>query len=223
MLDGIKSLYILKEVFFFISNGTLLRLLHHNKKFQKKLEIRIEDFQKYSNQIVIDIIPEPDFHFTSIFINLVGNPSFFHIYFNEDLKDKKRNFIYFREKVPKIRVIIEEDKEMKSLKGLFASCFLAKEINFIKFNRRDITDMSDMFQNSNNLIKIDISKLKTDSVTTMENMFKGCSKLKTIDLSNFKECNSLDKTNNMFYKCSSLVNINLSNLEAINLKDMSNL
>ena len=205
MLDGIKNSYILEKVFHYLSSGTMLRFVHHKRKLQKKLRLRIKDFQRYSNQIVIDIVPDPAFPFVSTIINLVGNPSAFHIYFNEEVKEKKRNYI-FGEKVQKIRVIIEEDKEMKSLKGLFTSCFITREINFIKFNKRDITDMSDMFQDCNNLIKLDISKLKTDSVTTMENMFKGCSKLETINLSNLKTDN-VTNMKGMFQECEQLIKL----------------
>ena len=83
----------MKEVFDYISNGTLLRLVHHNKKLQNKLELSNEDFRKYSNQIVIDIMPDPLFPFDSAIINSIGNPSFFHIYFNEESKETKRNYI----------------------------------------------------------------------------------------------------------------------------------
>ena len=50
------------------------------------------------------------------------------------------DFIKGHEKIDKIKIII--DKEINSLEGLFKNCAEIEEINFIKFNRKDKTNMS---------------------------------------------------------------------------------
>ena len=154
MLEGIKSKYILNRVFKYISKGTFLKLLSYNKKMQKKLELGIEDFKKFSNQIIIDAIP----HNPCLEIHLQIPKKCIHQKHLDELEKRKRFYI---NKETVIRIAIEEDKEAKSLKGLFKSCSNVEEIYFIKFNRRDIIDMSDMFQDCKYLNKLDITKLKT--------------------------------------------------------------
>ena len=215
MLNEINSKYILKKVFKYIPEGIFLKLISHNKKLQKKLKLGIEDFKKFSNQIIIDAIP----YNPGMEINIHIPKTYTHQKHLNELEQKKRNYI---KDITVIRIIIEEDKEINSLKGLFKSCSNLEALFFVKFNRRDIIDMSDMFQDCHNLSKLDITKLKTDSVTTMENMFKECSKLKTIDISNFKTENVINMKG-MFEQCDQLKELNISNLNTDKVEDMNSM
>ena len=49
-LNNIKSIYILKSIFNYISSNVFLYLLCYNKEMQKKLEISIEDYKKFGNK-----------------------------------------------------------------------------------------------------------------------------------------------------------------------------
>ena len=130
---------------------------------------------------------------------MIGNESLFHIYFDKGVKEQKRNFINKQERVSSIKIINDKNEKMKSLNELFKSCDTIEKIS-LRFNRRDILDMIEMFCDCNSLINLDISKLKTDSVILMENMFKGCSKLKELNLSNFKT-DRVDNMKGMFEGC----------------------
>ena len=52
-----------------------------------------------------------------------------------------------------------------------------EKINFIKFNRNDINDMSYMFNGCSSLKEINLNNFNTENVTNMSYMFNGCSSL----------------------------------------------
>ena len=182
MFDKIKSNYIFKEMIKFIPKRKYLKIFIKNKKLQKKLNISIDTYIDYYNQIEIEIIPymnrtgEFDYINKLININKERDESLYHIYLNENNEEIKRNYIYSNDEISKIKVII--DSEEKSLKEFFKKCHYIKEIKFIKFNRTDFTDYSSMFSCCEKLTNLDISKLKTDNVETMRHMFACCRNLK---------------------------------------------
>ena len=104
MIEGIKSEFILRKVFKYIPEGIYLRILNHNKKLQNKLNIVLNDFKRYSEQIVIEIIPAKKIPYKSTFINKCGPESSYHIYFNG--RTEERNYLLKNEKVEKIIVDI---------------------------------------------------------------------------------------------------------------------
>ena len=140
MLNNIKSLYIFKEVIDFIPKRKYLEVFINNKKLQKKLNISIDTYIKYYNQIEIEIIPDYENRYEWNFINIKeeSDKSFYHIYFNESDEEIKRDYINKNEKISKIKIII--DMEEKSLAHLFEDSYHIKKINFIKFNRTNFTD-----------------------------------------------------------------------------------
>ena len=78
------------------------------------------------------------------FININENEkSYFHIYFNDNKEDIKKTKLNKEDNASKINIII--DYQIKSFKGLFYDCEYIESINFNKFYRIDITDMSLMF------------------------------------------------------------------------------
>lgn len=212
MFQNVKSTYILGLILKkYLKKKTYLLLIKNNKSLQKVLNISLNDYKKYSNQIEIDLIPidkEQLKEGKNILINYdEKDKCFFHIYFNNETKEEDRNFIIKDDNIEKIKIIIDEN--IKSIKGLFKNCSCLKEINFIKFNRKDFTDMSNIFNGCESLVKLNISKVKTDNVIYMTYMFKNCFYLKDINISNFHIQNVINMSN-MFDNCHSLINLDIS-------------
>jgi len=213
MLDNIKSIYILKKIIINLSKRRYLYLIIHNKNLQNKLNISIDNYIKYYNQIEIEIIPDKKKMICKeefIRIRDEKDKSFYHIYFNNENEEIERNYLTKDEDVSKIKVLI--DMEVKSIEALFSGCYCIKEIKFIKFNRTDFNDFRYMFNDCKYLKNIDIKKLKTNNVENMDNMFNSCKSLKKLDLSNF----ITDKVKTMRYifeDCLSLKELNISNFK----------
>ena len=71
MLDNIKSKYILKEVFMFIQEKTILQLIKHNKRLQKDLDISIKDYKEYNQiEIIIKLKDLSDYNIKRNFLNI---------------------------------------------------------------------------------------------------------------------------------------------------------
>ena len=51
VIESIKSLYILKDIFSFLSEKRKLKILLYNKYFQKKLDINIKDYKRISKRL----------------------------------------------------------------------------------------------------------------------------------------------------------------------------
>ena len=133
--------------------------------------------EKYSS-IEIEIIPAKNKY--SKFINInKGDESYYHIYLNskEEIKrtflekDKDKN-------IKKINIII--DYQIKSFFNLFSYCKCIESINFKKFHRNDITNMSGMFRGCVLLKELNLSNFNTNNITNMVNMLDGCSSLKEL-------------------------------------------
>ena len=86
---------------------------------------------------------------------------------------KHEYYIEEEDKVTKIKIII--DYQVKSFKGLFSGCYCIESINFKKFYRNNITDMSWMFHGCSSLKQINFNNFNTNNVTNMSYMFDGCS------------------------------------------------
>lgn len=82
--------------------------------------------------------------------------------------------------------------------------------NPIGLNTSKVTDMTNMFSNSINLVKANLVNFNTEKVTNMAYMFSNCSNLQSIDLSNFNTSKVIDMVY-MFSNCSNLQSIDLSN------------
>ena len=219
MLNGIKSKFFIRMFFTYIRQSIYLKIINHNKNLQRILNITINDFIKYYNQIVIEITPDLNNEeiYKSNFFNPHGDLSLYEIYFDNNIKIN-RNYLKKGDKLKKIKIIIEP--EVKDIYSLFEKTNGLLDINFVKFNRKDITNMKRIFLDCKSLIHLDISKLITDNATNMTGMFCGCHNLKNLDLSNFKTDNVTDMRI-MFHGCSSLKELNVNNLVTDNVQFMS--
>ena len=174
-IKNIKSRYILKEVFNKLNEDKLLRIIKYNKKLQKFLNRDINAFKVYC-EIGIELIPALNQY--GKFINFIKreDKSYYHIYFDNNQKEMKRNFIIKNEKINKIKIKI--DYQIKSFDDLFKECKCAESITFKKFNRNNIQSMKEMFKGCSLLRKIDLSNFNTENVKYMDHMFYGQRKLK---------------------------------------------
>ena len=242
-LNNVKNNYIFQKILNNLEMKIKFKIIKYNKKFQKRLSINLKDYKEYCEiyiPIEIEIITNS---FTGTFIN-IEEFKYVHIFFNDNKEEIKRNNLTKNDKVKKIK--IQFDYKFESFHKLFYRCYAIKSINFIKFYRTNISNMSYMFYGCYALGEINFSNFKTDNVDNMSHMFEFCSKLKELNLSNFNtsnvndmsymfnECSSLKELNlsnfntkeveymnNMFYFCSSLKKINLSNFNTNNVTDMS--
>ena len=215
LLKNIKSNYVLKEIMNYLPKKKYLNIIKYNKEIQKVLKI---NYKKYYNQIEIEIIPIfPNYIIPRDkyqFINILEKKSYYHIYFNDDERNERRRYYATKnDNVTKIKIIIDE--EIKSFKGLFKNCNVEK-INFIKFIRNDIYDMSDMFRDCIYLKELNLNNFKTDNVTDMSCMFYNCCSLKELNLNNFNTINVTDMTH-MFHFCKSIEKLNLNNFNTKNV------
>ena len=138
-------------------------IVKYNKKVQNRLDLGVKDYKEYSETftpIEIDIIPRKKKYVK--FINIDENDElYYHIYFNDNNEEIKNKYeINEEDKVTKIKIII--DYQVKSFKELFYDSKCIESINFKKFYRNNITDMSYMFYGCSNDLKMKIIKKNKD-------------------------------------------------------------
>ena len=169
---NIKSNYVCKLIFKNIKLKRFLQLIKYNKKIQTKLNKTMADYKDY-NQIEIEL-KLSDYDKKDKFINIdEKNKPFIHIYiYINNNKYECQNPSEINSKIEKIRINL--DYELNSLKGLFKKCYSLKEINFIKCNRKDIIDISEMFSGCRNLSNLNLFNFKTDKVKDMSYLFYEC-------------------------------------------------
>ena len=219
ILNNIKSIFVLKKIFKNLNTKISLEIIQNNKTTQKRLGITINDYKEFSqyySSIEIEITPVPAELGT--FINFIEDESYFHIYFDDSEEEIKRNYLERKDRVSKIKVVI--DHQLRSFHKLFNDCKCIKIINFKLFLRINIYDMSYMFNNCLNLRKINFFMFNTDNVSNMSNMFYGCISLKELNCSNFNT-NKVTDMSWMFLGCSSLKKIDLSNFITNEVTDLS--
>ena len=204
IIENIKSRYILSKIIDIMPKKKKLEIIKYNKRIQNRLNLDIKDYKEYLeiySSIEIEIIPTKNKY--SKFININENDKlYYHIYFNdnkEEIKNKYRikeengvtkheYYIKKEDKVTKINIII--DYQVKSFKELFYKCRCIKSINFKKFYRNNITDMSYMFDGCSSLKELNINNFNTNNVTNMACMFSGCSSLKLLRFKSFNDAHS---------------------------------
>ena len=83
-LKNIKSKYILKEIVYNLQQKRLLKIIKTNKNFQNILDIGINDYKKYYEEIELEIIPAKEY-FRNRFISIPSEyDSYYHIYINDE-------------------------------------------------------------------------------------------------------------------------------------------
>ena len=220
IMTNLKSDYFLRKLYDIISKKKKLEIIRFNKKMQNRINLSIKDYKEYSEiftPIEIEIVPTKGKYGNFIKINK-NDKLFYHIYFNDNKKEiKNKYYIKEEDKVRKIKIII--DYQVKSFKYLFEWCEYIEFINFKKFYRNNITDMSLMFDGCLSLKELNLNNFKTNNVTNMSFMFSFCSSLKELNINNFNTNNVIDMSY-MFFNCSSLNELNLINFYTNNKTDL---
>ena len=158
ILKSIKSNFIIKQIFCYLSKKKYLEIIKYSKKIQISLNIKINDYKEYmekysSIEIELKIIKNGYGKFINI--DDKAKESFYHIYFNNEKEEKKRNYLNKEDNVSKIKIII--DNQITSFFELFKKCDCVELINFKKFYRNNITNMCNMFSYCKSLKYIYIS------------------------------------------------------------------
>ena len=120
-LGNLKSDYFLQKIFDNVNKKKSLEIVKYNKKLQNRINLSIKDYKEYSETfttIELEIIPCKDKY--GKFINNINKNDklFYHIYFNDNKKEKNNKYtICKKDKVDKIKIII--DYLVKSFEKLF--------------------------------------------------------------------------------------------------------
>ena len=217
---NIKSDYFIQNLFDNIQKRISLEIIKYNINIQKRLNININNYKDFSEKyssIELEIIPIQNKY--GPFINIKKeDKKYFHTYFNDNIEEISKTKLKKEDKVTKINIII--DYNIKSFDYLFYFCNCIEYVNFKKFNRNNITNMSCMFRGCSSLKELNLSKFNTNNVTDISFMFSGCSSLKELNLSNFNT-KRVKSMSCMLEGCSSLKELNLSNFDINNVNDMN--
>ena len=225
VLEKIKSDYFLMKLLDIMKKNRMFEIVKYNKKLQKRLNLSINDYKEYFKEYTsIEIeLRVKNRYYEEKFINIpYRNEKHYHIYFDNSSEEINRNYLEKDEKVETIKIII--DNPITSFRRLFYECGFVVSVFFKKFNRKNITDMSDMFRFEiiSSIKKLDLSNFKTDNVKNMSGMFNGCYFLEELDLSNFNT-NNVTNMSGMFKGCQQLKELNISNFNTNNITNMSSM
>ena len=182
IFDNLKTDYFLIKILDYTTKKKSLEILKYSKKLQKRLNLNINDYKKYSQyySLIELTLTLDNYKKNDKFINIPDSKrEYYHIYFDDSIEEIKRNYLNEKENIKMIKIIINH--QVKSFKNLFDRCKCISSILFKKFYRIDITDMSFMFFGCSSLKELNISNLITDNVTNMNCMFFECSSLKEIE------------------------------------------
>ena len=172
IIEKLKSDYFLQKLYENMTKKKKLEIVTYKKKIQNRINLSVQNYKEYSETftpIEIEIIPTKDKY--GKFININKNDKlYYHIYFNDKKKEIKNKYeIEEEDKVTKIKIII--DYQVKSFNDLFNWCKCIESINFKKFYRSNITDMSYMFSGCSSLKELNLNNFNTNNVTNMIFMF----------------------------------------------------
>ena len=173
--ENIKADYFLQKVFDNLKKKRTLEIVKNNKNIKKRINISINDYKEYSEKYSsIEVEIKPVYNKSGKFINIKEkDKKYYHIYFNNNKEEIKRNYINKDEKIKIIKIII--DYKIESFEDLFGFCKCIESINFKKFYRNNINNMRCMFYGCSSLKELNLNNFNTNNVTDMGYMFSGCS------------------------------------------------
>ena len=119
IFKNLKNDYFLQKLFHNLLKKKSLNIIKYNKNIRKRINISIKDYKEYSeiySSIEIELKPVEDE--CGKFINFdKGDDKYYHIYFNDNKEEIKRNDLNENDNVTKIKIII--DYQVKSFYKLF--------------------------------------------------------------------------------------------------------
>ena len=171
IFKNIKSKYIFVKIFKNLSKKRILDIIKYKKNIQKRMGVGINGYKEYSenySSIEIEIIPVNNKY--SKFIKIKEeDKKYYHIYFNNNKEEIKRNYLSENLKIKMIKIIL--DYQVNSLKGLFNNCKCVESINFKRFCRNNINNMDSMFFGCSSLKELNLSDFNTQNVNNCNYMF----------------------------------------------------
>ena len=168
----IKSKYILQKILGNLQEKKFLEIIKHNKNIQNRINICTNNYKEYSEKntlIEIEIIPAENKFGDFINIDKKEDEKYYHIYFDNNKEEIKKNCLNEDDKVTKIKIVI--DPQMKSFERLFYCCKCIESIYFKKFYRNNFNDMSFTFHGCTSLKELNLSNFNTNNVINMYYMF----------------------------------------------------
>ena len=171
-LRNIKSDYFIQKLFDYLHKGKSLKVIKYNKSIQEIVNININDYKNYYEQIEIEI--KPIENKKGKYINIdEDEEEYYHIYYNDNKeKEIKSTYLNENDKVSKINIII--DYQVTSFKALFIDCSYIESIFFKKFYRNNVTDIIHMLNGCSSLKELNLNNFNTNNVSNMSCMFYGC-------------------------------------------------
>ena len=151
VFKNLKSDYFLRKLFYNLLKKKSLDIIKYNNNIKERMNISIKDYKEYSeiySSIEIEIKPVKNKY--GKFINMNENEIYYHIYFNDNKEEIKRNYLNENDNVSKIKIII--DYQVKSFYKLFYYCKYIEYINFKQFYRNNINNMGFMFWGCSSLL-----------------------------------------------------------------------
>ena len=118
--------------------------------------------------------------------------------------------------------VILKGKTIEDMSWMFFNCENLIKVDLSLFNPLNVKDMSCMFYGCTNLIKVDFSAFNNQNVTNMSWIFYGCKNLAKVDLSSFNTQNVINMTS-MFYDCKNLAKVDLSSFNTQNVTSMDSM
>ena len=212
-----NSKYYNKGIFFshiieFINKYKKLNKYKDNQKSNNEIDISLSINSKEVNKEIYFLCNYEKDNFKEL------NESNSVIIINNEKTDFKK---YFKpEKEGKYKIKIKFNINLTDCSYMFANCKSIKNINFISFNTKYVTNMKNMFYGCENLKTINLLSFDTQNVTDMSNMFFCCSNLNNLNLSSFNTKKVIDMSY-MFFCCNKLNNLNLSSFDTKNVTNMN--
>lgn len=178
LLFKIRSKYILSKILSHLKENMSLEIIKYSKKIQNRLNISLNDYQNFNFQSEIEVEIIPAKIAFAKFINFLEpkDKEYCHIYFDKSKGRIITDSVYTNSSVSKITIII--GPQVKSFYKLFYECDGIESINFKKFFRANIYNMSYMFSYCHSLKEVTFSKFNTNNVIDMNHMFSDCYLLK---------------------------------------------
>ena len=108
IFNNLKADYFLRILFNNLKRKKVLNIVKINKNIKKRLNININDYKEYSEAFTpIEIKIKPVSNKYGQFINIKEEEKYYHIYFNNNKEEMKRNYINEGEQIQIIKIIID--------------------------------------------------------------------------------------------------------------------
>ena len=109
LFKNLKNDYFLKIIFNNLMKKKTLNIIKYNKNIKDRMNINIKDYKEYLelySSIELEIKPVKDEY--DRFINIdEENKMYYHIYFDDNKEEIKRNYLKENEKIKTIKIIID--------------------------------------------------------------------------------------------------------------------